>query len=58
MQRTRWSAALPSKTQELLTNYEGKGWSRGSIWEDTSMERVETYRDLGKVQGYFIVFVS
>lgn len=58
VQRTRWSAALLSKTQELLTNYEGKGWSRGSIWEDTSMERVETYRDLGKVQGYFIVFVS
>ena len=29
-----------------------------AVYEDTSMERVETYRDLGKVQGYFIVFVS
>lgn len=28
------------------------------IYEDTSMEKVETYRDLGKVQGYLRVIAS
>ena len=28
------------------------------VYEDNSMERVETHRASGKVQGYLIVFIS
>ena len=47
VQRTRWTAALLSKTKELLTNTEGEEWSGGPlervlvVYEDTSVERVE-----------------
>lgn len=64
MQRTRWTAALLSKTKELLTNKRVRSEVGGPlgrvlvVYEDTSMERVETHRASGKVQGYFIVFVS
>lgn len=37
---------------------QGLIWKGAGGYEDTSMARVEIWRDLGKVQGCFMVFAS